>query len=226
MNSLEDQEEFIYYNLIKDIPWVDDRDRGDITECYLDDFFSNPEPEIEYLQDIISQKGSPDSQGLFEVLTRIKYSDMMHFYVTRLIRWATRGDMDPVSRLLLLRIIFIVMVSEDPAIQHVISYQLKEDHKNYRKLTFFEKEFLPFLKALVDVFVNFSYEEDNIYACFVITVSYVHMVWRSQASAPCRLTTSHEAALKAEQRKREKEIQRQKDDKGQKRGPKRKKKET
>jgi len=186
--------------------------------CFLDDFLCEPEPDVEYLCRIISSR-DPDRLGIWERAVKTKYKEMMPNMVTRMVQYACEKS----KSLLLLRVVFLMMVSEEAAVVPIITGQLKRHTndeimsllsvesrfqsqrtiKNKRraalallKLRYFEDHFLPFLKIAVDVLLNFSYYHDNITWAYVAFVGRAQMAWNSLSVSVCAVTIEYDKTKK------------------------------
>ncbi len=153
------------------------------TSTYLDDFFSSPNPDIEYLRKIISNK-DPSCYGLWQRLIIHKYQEFMPNVVTRSIHHVVDHGKVP---LLSLRIIFATMISEEPAVRRIIEQQLiaRNELKN---LEFFRMHFIPFIKAVIDILINYPYYHDEMQWVFAGTIARIQFAWRSKSMAVCKIT--------------------------------------
>ena len=170
--------------------------------CFLDDFLCEPEPDVDYLCKIISGR-DPERLGIWERAVKTKYKEMMPNMVTRMVQYACEKS----KSLLLLRVVFLMMVSEEAAVVPIITGQLRR-HMNdeigvegpfkrraamaQRKLRYFEDHFLPFLKIAVDVLLNFSYYHDNITWAYVAFVGRAQMAWNSLSISVCAVTIEYD----------------------------------
>ncbi len=154
-----------------------------ITTSYMDDFFLNPNPDLEYLRRIISNK-DPACYVIWERLVLQKYKKYMPNVVTRMINYSVLNSATP---LLTLRVIFATMVSEEPAVRRIVKCQLlnRKEEKTY---SFFINHFIPFIKTSIDILVNFPYYHDNIYLVFAYVIGRIQTAWRSKSLHICKVT--------------------------------------
>jgi hypothetical protein len=154
-----------------------------ITTSYMDDFFSNPNPDIEYLQKIISNK-DPSCYGLWERIVLEKYKMYMPRIVTRGIYHSTFQGTVP---LLTLKVIFATMISEEPAARRIVQQQLL-DRKEKETYDYFMIHFLPFIKTCIDILVNYPYYHDDIYLAYSYVIGRIQFAWNSKSIHVCKIT--------------------------------------
>lgn len=155
-----------------------------VTNSYMDDFFVNPQPDLEYLKKIISNK-DPSCYGLWQRLIINKYQVRMPNVVTRSIEHTVHFGKVP---LLALRIIFATMISEEPAVRRIIERQLTT-RGEIEELDFFKLKFIPFMKACIDILVNYPYTHDEIQWLFAGVIGRIQFAWKSKSVFVCKITT-------------------------------------
>jgi len=163
------------------------------TNSFLDDFFVNPNPDLDYLRKIISNK-DPSCYGLWERLILQKYQEFMPNVVTRTIRHVV---IDSQSPLLTLRIIFATMVSEEPAVRRIIEQQLIR-RKDPKILNFFKMYFIPFMKTTIDILVNYPYYHDEMQWVFSSVIGRVQFAWISKSMFVCNTTIDRQKQIMEE----------------------------
>lgn len=154
-----------------------------VTNTYMDDFFVNPNPDIEYLKKIISNK-DPSCYGLWQRLIIQRYQIRMPNVVTRSIEHSIHDGKIP---LIALRIIFATMVAEEPAVRRIIERQLTNKGE-VEELEFFKFHFVPFIKICIDVLINYPYAHDEIQWVFAGTIARIQLAWQSKSKHICKIT--------------------------------------
>jgi hypothetical protein len=130
-------------------------------------------------------------------MVKIKYKEMMPNTVTRMIQYVCEES----KSLIMLRVIFLTMVSEETATIPIIIGQLKRHHDNplaVEKLRYFQQHLLPFLRIAVDTLLNYSFYHDNILWAHAAFVSRVQMAWNSMSVSVCAITIEYDKTQKAE----------------------------
>jgi hypothetical protein len=161
-----------------------------ITNCFLDDFFVDPKPNLDYLRKIISNK-DPSCYGLWERLILKKYQEFMPNVVTRTIRHVVADSTTP---LLTLRVIFATMISEEPAVRRIIEQQLRL-RSDARTLEFFKMHFVPFMKVSIDVLINYPYYHDEMQWVFAGVIGRIQFAWKSKSISVCKITIDRQRQI-------------------------------
>lgn len=155
----------------------------DETQCFIDDFFLDPNPDMGYLKKILSNT-EQGSFGLWERLVSEKYKDFMVNTTTRQIHHTINHGLKPE---LSHRMIFIMMLSEEPSVQRLVRMQLIRA-QNFNTLQYLDSYFIPFLKVAVELMLSFSFYHNNIQELFGLTLGRVHFAWSSKSISTCSIT--------------------------------------
>lgn len=148
--------------------------------------------DLEFMKKIIFNKDEEEGYGLWQMAVKHYFGKVMKNTTTRMVEFcATKTSASTMAEM---RILFAMLLSTVPAIQHIVLSQMMraEDHVSRE---FFENYFLKSLQIIIHVMLNHSFHFDDIEWVFSSTASYIQHHWRTKSSRALKINLEHEIKL-------------------------------
>ncbi len=164
---------------------------------YLDDFFLKPEPDIEYLRNILINPKSACYGIVQQSILKYFTKEMLDF-VTEMIMATCTVIPEPLAQM---RVIFCVYIVRVEGVRIIIQRQLQRN-KDLKGLEFFERYFVKFATIIIQAFLNHPFYPEDINFVFGMTAAKLQTFWATKCTALLTIEMDYEQKLIAEHHRR------------------------